>query len=114
MDNPKLSLKSATSITPCIMAKQSPRPTFTRRTAASAQDVKAFVEGAEGPSPTPQAGPSRLQRVRRSKTVTFNLRCPKDLHDDLKFLAEETGMSMHEICLTLLAPALKEERNRLK
>ena len=95
------------------MAKKSPRPAFTRRSAPSQQDVEAFVEGVG--SKVPQGAASRLQkRVRRNETVTFNLRFPKEVHDDLKFLSDETGMSMHEICLTLLMPLLKEERKRFE
>ena len=99
------------------MAKKSPRPTFTRRSAPSQEDVEAFVQGAgsEDASPAPQSATSRLQkRARRNETVTFNLRFPKEVHDDLKFLSDETGMSMHEICLTLLTPMLKEERKRFE
>lgn len=96
------------------MAKKSPRPAFTRRSAPSQQDVESFVEGVGSKSPVPQGAASRLQRVRRNETVTFNLRFPKEVHDDLKFLSDETGMSMHEICLTLLTPLLKEERKRFE
>ncbi len=98
------------------MAKKSPRPAFTRRSAPSQQDVEAFVEGVGSKdSPVPQGAASRLQkRMRRNETVTFNLRFPKEVHDDLKFLSDETGMSMHEICLTLLTPLLKEERKRFE
>jgi len=73
-----------------------------------------FLSGARGQ--TDQQLLDRLKPVEQEggnrDTVLFNLRLPRDLHAQLKAVADSTGRSMHEVCLTVLEPMIREAYDR--
>lgn len=71
-----------------------------------------FISGAERPEgPERETLPWQEEKVRQDVKQTYPLRLPEPLHLKLKFLSEETGKSMNELCNDAVRD-LVEERLR--
>lgn len=70
------------------------------------QAADRFISGADGPPSTPGEGdlvgedayPWEQPGVREDVKQTYPLRLPEPLHLKLKYVSEEAGRSMNELC----------------
>lgn len=74
------------------------------------------LENAEEPAPAPEPGPYPWEApgVREDITKVFNLRLTEPYFLKLKYIAEQSPVSMQKFCLEILLPAIDTKIEELK
>ena len=78
-------------------------------------DPDSFINAAQGSEPSgndPIEALTPAEPRRKSRTVTFNLRLSEEQHAMLDAVSQATNRSKHEVCMTLLMPALEKAHER--
>lgn len=84
--------------------------------AEKAQPDRWGSEKVEGQSPEPESGPYPWEApgVREDITKVFNLRLTEPYFLKLKYIAEQSPVSMQKFCLEILLPAIDAKIEELK
>lgn len=86
----------------------------TAQTQQKRSDPEAFINEAGGSGSIEQAldALKAPEEPEKERVIPFNLRLPQSIHARLEGISKATGKSMHEVCMTLLIPALEEAHRR--